>query len=316
MSLKPPLVIIGGPTGVGKSETAVLLAKRIGGEIISADSMQVYRHMDIGTAKITPDEMGGIPHHMIDVLEPTQSFNIARFKEMADECITDIHSRGRIPILTGGTGFYIHAVLYGTVFAEEDDDTVIRQKLEQKAADEGKEALHAMLEETDPESAAAIPVGNVKRVIRALEYYEKTGEKMSVHNKREHLKEPSYNAAWFALTCDRARMYERIDLRVDKMMEKGLTEEVRNLEKMGLTRTDVSMQGLGYRQMLDHFDGKCSLEESVSRIKQETRHYAKRQLTWLRREKDVIWLETDVLSKEEILDRMTHELADRKIIRS
>ncbi len=309
-----PLVIIGGPTGVGKSETAVTLAKKIGGEIISADSMQVYRGMDIGTAKLTKEEMGGVPHHMIDILEPTQAFNIAKFTSMTAECIRQITDRGHIPLLVGGTGFYIRAVLYGTLFSEEDDDPSIRLELEKKALEEGNLKLHAMLEKIDPASAAAIPPGNVKRVIRAIEYYRKTGELISVHNERERAKEAVYNAAYFALTCERGRMYSRIDLRVDRMAADGLTEEVKALAAQGLDRHNVSMQGLGYRQILEYLDGEITLDEALNKIKQETRHFAKRQLTWLRKEKDVIWLDKDTLSSKQIIDEMIRVLILKGII--
>ncbi len=310
----PPLVIIGGPTGVGKSDAAVTLAKRIGGEIISADSMQVYRGMDIGTAKLTKEEMDGVPHHMIDVLDPSEAFNIARFTSMTTECIRQVASRGHIPMLVGGTGFYIRAVLYGTQFSEEDDDPSIRLELEKKAREEGGLKLHEYLEQIDPASAAAIPPGNVKRVIRAIEYYRKTGELISVHNERERAKEAVYRFAYFALTCDRSHMYERIDRRVDRMAEMGLVGEVAALAEQGLDKHSVSMQGLGYRQILDYLDGQATLEEALSKIKQETRHFAKRQLTWLRREKDVIWLDKEQLDDEQIIDEMIRILIQKGII--
>lgn len=291
MDKKPPLVILTGPTAVGKTALSIALAKAVNGEIISADSMQVYRHMDIGSAKITSEEMQGVPHYLINILEPTEDFNVVIFQQKCREAMTGIYERGRIPILVGGTGFYIQAVLRDIDFTENPEDTGYRAELEQRARAQGKEALHAELAQIDPASAEAIPAGNVKRVIRALEYFRLTGEKISVHNERERSRERAYNACYFVLNDDRAKLYERIDRRVDRMLEQGLVDEVCTLRKMGCRRGQTAMQGLGYKEILDYLDGFCTLEEAVATIKQETRHFAKRQLTWFRREEDVIWVD-------------------------
>lgn len=291
MSDRQPLLILTGPTAVGKTALSIALAKAVGGEIISADSMQVYRHMDIGSAKITPGEMQGVPHHLIDILEPTEDFNVVIFQQKCREAMAGIYERGHIPILVGGTGFYIQAVLRDIDFTENPEDTGYRAELERKAREQGKEALHDELRRVDPASADAIPAGNVKRVIRALEYFHLTGEKISVHNERERGRERAYRACYFVLNDDRARLYERIDRRVDRMLELGLVDEVRALRELGCRRGQTAMQGLGYKEILDYLDGFCTLDEAVSTIKQETRHFAKRQLTWFRREGDVIWVD-------------------------
>ena len=252
--MKQPLIILTGPTAVGKTALSIELAKALNGEIISADSMQVYRHMDIGSAKIMPEEMEGVPHHLIDVLEPWEEFNVTRFQSMAKEAMAGIYSRGHVPIVTGGTGFYIQALAYDIDFTENEDHSGIREKLEQLSAEKGEEHLHQMLAEIDPESAEAIHANNVKRVIRAIEYYRLTGEKISEHNKREREKQSPYDLYYYVLTRDRAALYERIDRRVDIMMEQGLVDEVKRLKEMGCTRDMVAMQGLGYKEILDYLD--------------------------------------------------------------
>jgi len=287
---RPGLVILTGPTAVGKSELSVSLAGQIGGEIISADSMQVYRHMDIGSAKIMPDQMGGIPHHLIDVLEPTEEFNVVSFQQLAKKALQDIYARGRLPVVAGGTGFYIQALLYDIDFTENDEDTALRARLEKTAAAQGSEALYERLRSIDPESCESIHAHNVKRVIRAIEFYEKTGTKISEHNRRQRERTSPYNFAYFVLTDDRERLYGRIEARIDRMLEEGLVEEVAALAAAGCTREMVSMQGLGYKEILDYLDGKVTLEEAVYTLKRDTRHFAKRQLTWFRRERDVIWI--------------------------
>ena len=288
---RPPLIILTGPTAVGKTALSVALAKAVDGEIISADSMQVYRHMNIGSAKITEREKEGIPHHLIDILEPWEDFNVVAFQKACKDAITDILRRGKMPILVGGTGFYIQAVLRDIDFTENEDDTDYRRELEQLAATEGVEKLHRMLAEVDPPSAEAIPAGNVKRVIRALEFYHLTGQRISEHNERERKRGNAYNACYFVLTDDRDQLYERIDRRVDDMLGQGLVAEVEELKSMGCRRGQTAMQGLGYKEILDYLEGECTLEEAVYRIKRDTRHFAKRQLTWFRRERDVIWLD-------------------------
>lgn len=290
--MKPPLIVIAGPTAVGKTDLSLKLAGAIGGEIISADSMQVYRHMDIGSAKVTREEMGDIPHHLIDVLEPDQPFNVTVFQSLAKEALAGIYERGRIPVVAGGTGFYIQALLYDIDFQEnpKEEETGLRRELERLGEERGNEFLHRMLQEIDPESAAAIHENNRKRVIRAIEYFRQTGEKISLHNQEEREKESPYSFLYYVLYTERQQMYDQIDRRVDLMMEHGLAEEVRRLKSMGCTRDMVSMQGLGYKEMLDWLEGRISLEEAVYRIKRDTRHFAKRQLTWFRRERQVNWI--------------------------
>lgn len=288
--MKRPLVILTGPTAVGKTKASIRLAKAINGEIISADSMQVYKHMDIGSAKIKPEEMEGVIHHLVDVLEPHEEFHVVRFQEMAKQAMEEIYERGHIPIVVGGTGFYIQALLYDIDFTEDDGDDVYRKELEALAKEKGADHLHNMLEEVDPESAKEIHANNVKRVIRALEFYHLTGEKISVHNQREREKESPYEFRYFVLNDERANLYKRIDARVDQMMEEGLVEEVRALKNKGYYKEMVSMQGLGYKEIFEYLDGEITLEEAVYKIKRDTRHFAKRQITWFKREKDVIWL--------------------------
>lgn len=288
--MKKPLVILTGPTAVGKTALSIRLAKEIGGEIISADSMQVYKGMDIGSAKIRPEEMQGVPHYLIDELDPDEEFHVVRFQQMAKTYLQQIWQRGHIPIIVGGTGFYIQALLYDIDFTENKNDDAYRQEMEQLAAEKGAEYLHQMLAEIDPRSAQDIHANNVKRVIRALEFYHETGQKISEHNEKERQKISPYNFAYFVLNDDRSRLYQRIDQRIDIMLEEGLVEEVKRLKVKGYTRDMVSMQGLGYKEILDYLAGEISLDEAVYRIKRDTRHFAKRQITWFKRERDVIWL--------------------------
>ncbi|SHH88728.1 tRNA dimethylallyltransferase [Butyrivibrio fibrisolvens DSM 3071] len=293
------LIVLTGPTAVGKSKLSIELAKSIGGEIISADSMQVYKYMDIGTDKIKPEEMGGVPHHLIDFLEPTEDFNVVLFQKYVKEAMEGIYHRGHIPILVGGTGFYIQAILYDIDFTQTDADMTYRHGLEQIAQVKGPEVLHQRLELVDPESAAAIPAGNVKRVIRALEYYEKTGHKISDHNKEQHEKTSPYDFRYFVLTDHREILYERIEKRVDKMIEEGLENECKKLMTMGIEPQMTSMQGLGYREMIGYLSGEYDLERAIYLIKRNTRHFAKRQLTWFRREKDVIWVDKSEYNRDD-----------------
>ena len=313
---KRPLVILTGPTAVGKSALAVALAKQIGGEIISAASMQVYRHMDIGSAKITREEMAGVPHYLIDVLDPTEEFNVVVFQKMAKEAMAQIYERGHIPILAGGTGFYIQAVLYDIDFTENDEDTALRRALEEEACRKGPAVLYERLQEVDPVSCEKIHRNNVKRVIRAIEFYEKTGRPISEHNQEQRERVSFYNDAYFVLEDDRERIYQRIEARVDLMLSQGLVEEVSALRKMGCTRDMVSMQGLGYKEILAYLEGELSLEEAVYRIKRDTRHFAKRQLTWFRREKEVIWVDKEKFDQnsQKILFFMQEILREKDII--
>ena len=290
MSKKPPLIILAGPTAVGKTELSISLAKAIGGEIISCDSMQVYKYMDIGSAKIRPEEMDGIRHYLVDELLPDEEFHVARFVAMAKEAMAEIYERGHIPIAVGGTGFYIQALLYDTDFSKEDSDGKIRAELEAFAKAEGALALHDRLRQVDPASADAIHPNNIKRVIRALEYYRMHGKPISQHNQEQRQKESPYDFRYFVLNDDRENLYRRIDKRVDQMMEEGLLDEVDHLQKMGYTKDMVSMQGLGYKELFDVLDGSCSLEEGIYRIKRDTRHFAKRQLTWFHSKPEVIWI--------------------------
>ncbi len=313
---KKPMIVLTGPTAVGKTKLSVALAKAVRGEIISADSMQVYRHMDIGSAKITQEEMQGVPHHLIDILEPWEEFNVVVFKQKCEECLRGIYERGHIPILTGGTGFYIQAVLRDIDFTENKENTALRASLEELAAREGAEALHARLREVDPVSAEAIHANNIKRVIRALEYYELTGMPISTHNEQEKQKESAYRSCYFVLNDDRERLYRRIEERIDEMLENGLVDEVKRLKKMGCHRKMVSMQGLGYKEILAYLEGEISLEEAVYLLKRNTRHFAKRQLTWFRREPDVIWIDKDKFSCDEdaILNFMLQKCREDMII--
>ena len=286
-----PLVIIAGPTAVGKSELAVLLSKRINGEVVSADSMQVYKGMDIGSAKITPAEMDGVKHHLIDVLEPTEDFNVALFQKLSSDACEDIIKRGKIPVLCGGTGFYIQALLYGIDFNESTGElSDYRKSLEKEAAENGPDGLYEELLRVDPESSEIIHKNNVKRVIRALEFYHETGRPISSHNTEQHSNPPVYDSCFFVLNDDREKIYDKINARVDKMLSMGLVDEVKALKEQGLTRNNISMQGLGYKEILDYLDGKCTLDDAVEIIKRDSRHFAKRQITWFKREKNVIWL--------------------------
>ena len=314
---RKPLIILAGPTAVGKTSLSIRLAKETGGEIISADSMQVYRHMDIGSAKITKEEMGGVPHYLVDVLEPEEEFNVVRFQQMAKEAAERIWKKGKIPLVVGGTGFYIQALLYDIDFTENDGDESYRRQLEQKASDEeGASELYEMLKTVDPKAAQEIHPRNIKRVIRALEFYHQTGKKISEHNETQRQKESPYHYAYFVLTDERSRLYERIDQRVDLMMEEGLLDEVCYLKERGVRKDSTAMQGLGYKELYEYLEGRYPLDEAVRIIKRDTRHFAKRQLTWFKRERDVIWADKSVIGQEEekIADYMLGCLREKEII--
>lgn len=312
---KRPLVVLTGPTAVGKTKLSIALAKAIDGEILSADSMQVYKDMDIGSAKIRPEEMQGVPHHLIDILEPWEEFNVVVFQRRCLECMEQIYDRGHIPILVGGTGFYIQAVLRGIDFTENEENTEYRKKLEQLAEEQGPQVLHEMLQRIDPVSAESIHANNIKRTIRALEYYELTGEPISVHNEREKERTSPYNFSYFVLTDDREKLYARIEARIDEMLSEGLVDEVKHLKEMGCHRGMVSMQGLGYKEILEYLDGECSLEDAVYTLKRDTRHFAKRQLTWFRRENEVTWIDKGQFdyNDEKILEYMIRKLGEKEI---
>lgn len=331
---KPPLIVLSGPTAVGKTKLSIELAKAVGGEIVSADSMQVYKHMDIGSAKITEAEMQGIPHHMIDILEPWEEFSAAVFKEKCRECLPGIYERGHIPIVTGGTGFYVQALLRDIDFngAQPSEKTAggenrafealnpekpgenpgnYRRYLENLAAEKGAEYLHGMLQKVDPVSAEMIHANNIKRTVRALEFFYLTGEPISRHNERERAKPPAYDSRYFVLNDLREKIYAQIDLRVEQMLAKGLVAEVEALRAGGCHRGMVSMQGLGYKEILAYLEGETTLEEAAEIIKRDTRHFAKRQLTWFRREKDVIWVNKNEFDYDEraMLEYMLSEIS-------
>lgn len=308
--MKKPLIILTGPTAVGKTKLSISLAKAIGGEIISADSMQVYKGMDIGSAKIKKEEIEGVPHYLIDVLEPQEEFHVVRFQQMAKAAMETIYANGHIPIVVGGTGFYIQALLYDIDFTENEEDHAYRQELEELAKEQGAAYLHNMLQQVDEVSANEIHANNIKRVIRALEFYKQTGTRISEHNAREREKESPYAFCYFVLNDDRAKLYARIDQRIDEMVNEGLVSEVQKLKEQGATRDMVSMQGLGYKEILDYLDGRTSLEEAIYILKRDTRHFAKRQLTWFKRERNVSWIHKDAYQYDEtkILHAMLEQI--------
>lgn len=311
-----PLIILTGPTAVGKTALSIRLAKAVNGEIISADSMQVYKMMDIGTAKITPEEMQDIKHYLIDEFMPDEDFNVVKFKQLALTYMEEIYAKGKIPIIVGGTGFYIQAILNDIDFTETDEDTSYREHLKQVADERGAEFLYEQLKEIDKEATKTIHQNNVKRVIRALEYYHQTGKKISEHNEEQKQKESPYNFAYFVLNHDRNILYDRIEKRIDIMMEQGLVGEVSSLYNKGYTKDLVSMQGLGYKEIIDYLEGECTLEEAVYVLKRDTRHFAKRQLTWFKREREVIWLNKSEFddSEDAILEKMCDVLKEKNII--
>lgn len=315
--MKKPLVILTGPTAVGKTKASIGLAKTIGGEIISADSMQVYKSMDIGSAKISKEEMGGVEHHLIDVLEPEEEFHVVKFQQMAKNAMESIYEKGKIPILVGGTGFYIQSILYDIDFTETNSDEGFRQEMEQLVKEQGPQVLFEQLKQVDPQSAMDIPMQNVKRVIRALEFYKETRKPISQHNAEQKAKESPYRFAYFVLNDERSHLYERINERVLLMMQHGLVEEVKTLKERGCTKDLVSMQGLGYKEILAYLDGEMTLEEAVYQIQRDTRHFAKRQLTWFRREREVCWINKPdfAYDEEAILAYMCTKLQEKEIIK-
>lgn len=313
---KRPLVILTGPTCVGKTSLSIRLAKAIGGEIISADSMQVYKYMDIGTAKITQEEMSGIPHYLISEFEPDEDFSVVKFQQYAKKYIDIIYRNNKIPIIVGGTGFYIQAVLYDIDFVENEADNTYRDELSKLAEEKGPAYLHELLAKIDPAASEAIHPNNIKRVIRALEYAKLTGKPISAHNEEQRKKESPYLYKYFVLNKDRGKLYEDINRRVDIMIDNGLIDEVKKLISMGYSKDMVSMQGLGYKEIIDYLEGKYTLKEAIDVIKQGTRHYAKRQLTWFRREKDVTWINKDDFTNEDdILNFIINNLKESGIIK-
>lgn len=307
------LIVLTGPTAVGKTKLSVELAKRINASIISADSMQVYRGMDIGTAKTTREEMQGIRHYGIDIIEPDEEYNVYSFQQMALKAMDEIYSDGKIPMIVGGTGFYIQSVLYDINFTEQPDDPNYRSMLQKYAEENGAEALHERLKEIDDKSAEAIPAGNVKRVIRAMEYHHLTGQKISEHNETEHSRSSPYDFRYFVLNDERQKLYDRINRRVDQMMSDGLVDEVTALYRSGRLQEDSTAgKGIGYREFFPYFRGECGLDEVSYNIKLDTRHFAKRQLTWFRREKNVTWINKPDFGYDDsrMLDFMADSIED------
>ena len=291
------LLIISGPTAVGKTKASIEFAKKYSGEIINADSMQVYKGMDIGTAKIKKEEMCGIPHHLFDICDPAENFDVATYKDLANKCIDDINAKGHLPILVGGTGFYIQAVLYDIDFMNSKPDLDYRKELEDELKEKGATYLHDMLKAVDYESAKIIHENNTKRVIRALEFFHTEGFPISIHNQNQREKQSPYDFKYLVFTLPRNILYEKIEMRVDEMIADGLIDEVKRLLDMGLTNEMTSMQGLGYRQIIPYLEEKCSLRDAIYTLKRDTRHFAKRQITWFKREKEVEYLDVRDMKK-------------------
>lgn len=314
---KRPLLVLTGPTAVGKTEAAISLAKLCDGEIISADSMQVYRKMNIGTAKITPEQTQGIPHYMIDELEPDEEFNVFLFQKKTKAYMEDIYAKGKLPILVGGTGFYIQAVLYDIEFTEENKEAdSVREKLQEQARTCGTAALYQRLLEVDPDYAKTVHENNVKRIIRALEYHTLTGKTFSSHNEEQKKKNSPYCFAYFVLNMERETLYQNIDRRVDIMIQEGLIDEVQHLLNLGYGRSLVSMQGLGYKEIAAALCGECSMEEAITILKRDTRHFAKRQLTWFRREKEVCMIEKEHYpTNEKMVEEMIRIAREKGVLK-
>jgi tRNA dimethylallyltransferase len=308
--MKQKLLVIGGPTAVGKTDLSIKLAQKLNGEIISADSMQIYRYMDIGSAKVTKEEMHGIKHHLIDVIEPDVPFSVADFKEYGNKALESIISNGKLPIISGGTGLYINSLTCNMTFTEAEKDEHYRKYLEDLAEEKGNEYIHEMLKEIDPTSYKEIHANNRKRVIRALEVFKLTNKPFSSYNVGEEFYNSDYDVYYYVLTMERQKLYERINKRVDIMMEKGLLDECIRLKEMGYTSDIQSMQGIGYKEILYYLDGKITLDEAINMIKQGSRNYAKRQLTWFRRDKRCIFLDKDIMSDDEILDKVINDMCE------
>lgn len=312
--MKKPLIVIAGATATGKSALAVNIAKIIGGEIISADSMQVYKYMDVGTAKIQEDEMDGIKHHLINVLNPDESCDALTFKNLALKAMDEIYAASHIPIIAGGTGFYIQAVTRDIDFTEEDENNK-RGEITEFYEKNGEDALFERLKKIDFESSLIIPKQNVKRVIRAIEFYEVHGKKISDHNKEQSEKETPYNLAYFVLNRDRSLLYEKIDKRVDIMIKDGLLDEVKDLiSRFPYNSQSGLYNAIGYKEIIDYLNGDYDLDRAVELIKQNSRHYAKRQVTFFKRERYAEFLDIDKLSLEEVTDHILQVLKDKEII--
>ena len=307
---KIPLVVVAGPTGVGKTETSVKIAKALDAEIISGDSMQIYKYMNIGTAKIEESEKEGVVHHLIDILHPSEDFSVCSFANLCKEKIENITQRGKLPVIVGGTGLYIDSVVDGITFSPQKSDEEYREYLLHLANTQGNEYVHSMLKDIDKESYEKIHPNNVKRVIRALEYYKLTGETISEHNEKTKMSDSPYNCCYIFLTRDREDLYERIDKRVDLMIENGLIEETKNLLDMGLTPDCTSMQAIGYKEIGEYLSGEVSYDEAVDTLKKNSRHYAKRQITWFSRRKDafIVNLSTESDPMEKCLEYIKNTL--------
>ena len=311
---KNKLIILAGPTASGKTSVSIDLAKRLGREIISADSMQVYKYMDVGTAKISVEEMQGVKHHLIDVLDPKEDFNIVKFQNMVKCSIEEIVKNGHIPILVGGTGFYIQSIIYDIDFNTEDDNSSVRKKLEEEYDTLGADFMYEKLKKIDIVSAKTIHKNNKKRIIRAIEFFLINNEPISSHNEVQREKKSPYDYRFFVLNPPRDILYERINKRVDIMVENGLVDEVKKLREMGLSTANISMQGIGYKEIIEYLDGEVSLETAIENIKQNTRHMAKRQVTWFKREKDVIYVDPfSFESNDKIVDYMIEKINTERI---
>ena len=297
--MKPKVYVIGGPTASGKSKLAVELAKKINGEIISADSMQIYKGMNIGTAKITKEEMQGIKHYLIDIVSPNERYSVSNFKNDAETAIEKILKKGKTPIIVGGTGLYIDSLIYGIEFQDEEIDTAYREKLNKIAENEGLETLYNKAKEIDPEAMKKISINDKKRIIRVLEIYHKTGKTKTEQEKESRKKEVKYDFKLFALDMDRDKLYKRIEKRVDIMINQGLIKEVKEILAK-YSNFPTAMQGLGYKETVEYLQNKITKEEMIEKIKKETRHYAKRQLTWFRKNKTTIWLNGEENTEENV----------------
>lgn len=315
MKNRENLLVLLGPTAIGKTDVSINLAKEMQGEIISADSMQIYKYMDIGSAKVTKEEMQGVEHHLIDILYPDEEFTVANYKSRAKELITNINNKNKLPIIAGGTGLYINSLVYDLNFTQVAANEDYRSRLEEIAEDKGNEYLHQKLQKIDEESSLKISPNDQKRVIRALEIYEVTGKTMSEYNKDFRKPIEDYNLVMIGLNMDRARLYERINLRVDIMIEKGLVDEVKSILSKGYTRDLVSMQGIGYKEIIMYLENELTLEESIELIKKKSRNYAKRQLTWFRRDDRIKWMDLDDYSEKESLTKDIIEYTKERFIR-
>lgn len=297
--MKPIVYVIGGPTASGKSKLAVELAKKVNGEIISADSMQIYKEMNIGTAKVNKEEMQGVQHYLVDFVSPDERYSVSNFKKDAEKAIEEILAKGKTPIVVGGTGLYIDSLIYGIEFQDEEVDLEYREKLNKIADEKGLESLYKKAQEIDPEAMKKISINDRKRIIRVLEIYHKTGKTKTEQELQSRKNEVKYEYKVFAITMDREKLYERIEKRVDFMIEQGLIEEVKQiLEKYHTFPT--AMQGLGYKEVVEYLEDSCTKEEMIEKIKKETRHYAKRQLTWFRKNKETIWLDGEKSTDENV----------------